>query len=71
MNPAYKHLQDKLKLGEFTIVQWIGLVLSILTMIVCGTVLCPAIGIHGKVALVMSMYVGFIFGGPIVAAGYL
>jgi hypothetical protein len=70
MNPAYKHLQDKLKLGEFTIVQWVGLVLSLLMMIVCGSAICPHLGIHGKVALVMSIYVGFIFGGPIIAAGY-
>jgi len=70
MNPAYKHLQDKLKLGEFTIVQWVGLILSVLTMILFGSVVCPNIGIHGKVSLVLSIYVGFICGGPIIASGY-
>lgn len=41
MNSAYKHLEAKLRVGEFTIGQWIGLFVGVTTALVWGMYLSP------------------------------
>lgn len=62
MNAAYKHLESKLKIGEFTIGQWAGVVLGVALMLAWGLYISP---FGSSITIATSVYVG---GIPIVAA---
>ena len=62
MNVAYKHLENKLKIGEFTLLQWAGLFLGVMAALVWGMYLSP---LGAYLTLTTSVYIG---GIPIAAA---
>lgn len=55
MNSAYKHLEAKLRVGEFTIGQWLGLFVGAVTAIVWGMYLSP---FGTSVTIFSSCYIG-------------
>jgi hypothetical protein len=55
VNPAYKHLESKLRIGEFTLLQWAGLFLGFMAAVTWGLYISP---LGGRLTLVTSIYIG-------------
>jgi hypothetical protein len=63
-NVAYKHLEQRLKIGEFTLRQWAGFFFGALAAVAWGLYLSP---FGATVSLVTAVYIG----GIPIAAAYL
>jgi len=59
MHPAYKHLNDKLKVAQLTIGQWVAVVFGVGIMLAWGFYLCP---FHGYFRTVTAVWLGL---GPV------
>lgn len=55
MNVAYKHLESKLKIGEFTITQWAGFFVGVMAALMWVMYLSP---FGAYITLVTSVYLG-------------
>lgn len=55
MNTAYKHLEAKLRVGEFTIGQWLGLFVGVVTALMWGMYLSP---FGTSITLFTACYIG-------------
>jgi len=66
MNPAFKHLEDKLRIGELTILQWAGVLIGVVVAGVWGTQLSP-FGTY--ITLITAFYMGGIPAAAAVMAG--
>lgn len=55
MNTAYKHLEAKLRVGEFTIGQWLGLFVGLMTALVWGFYVSP---FGTSITLFTAVYLG-------------
>jgi hypothetical protein len=55
MNLAYKHLESKLKIGEFTITQWAGFFVGVMAALIWAMYLSP---FGAYITLVTSVYLG-------------
>lgn len=62
MNPAFKHLESKLRIGEFTIAQWAATVAGLIAALVWGLYLSP---LGSALTMLTATY---LFGLPAVAA---
>ncbi len=62
MNPAFKHLEAKLKIGDLTIRQWVGIVLGALIGLVYADFLHP---FNTMLTLASAVYIG---GTPVAVA---
>lgn len=62
MNPAFKHLESKLRIGEFTIGQWAVIALGFIAALVWGLYVSP---LGSALTLLTASY---LFGLPAVAA---
>jgi hypothetical protein len=62
MHVAYKHLENRLKIGEFTVGQWAGLFFGVMAALTWGIYVSP---FGGYVTLVTAIYLG---GIPVAAA---
>jgi hypothetical protein len=67
MNLAYKHLDAKLRFGELTIGQWIGVILGLGTGVVWGLYLSP---LGELLTIVTSIYIAALPVGAAVSANY-
>jgi len=61
MNPAYKHLDAKLRIAELTLGQWAGIVVGVIVGLVFGLYLSPLGPIP---SLILAIYIG---GVPVAA----
>jgi hypothetical protein len=64
MNIAYKHLETKLKIGEFTVLQWAGIFAGIMAALAWGMYLSP---FGAYLTLITAVYLA----GVPVAASFL
>jgi hypothetical protein len=55
MNTAYKHLEAKLRVGEFTIGQWMGLFVGAMTALLWGFYISP---FGTSITLFTACYIG-------------
>jgi len=62
MNPAFKHLESKLRVGELTVGQWVAVALGFIAALVWGLYLSP---LGSALTILTSTY---LFGLPAVAA---
>jgi hypothetical protein len=62
MNVAYKHLENRLKIGEFTVPQWTGFFFGAMTALLWAMYLSP---FGAYITIVTAVYIG---GIPIAAA---
>lgn len=65
MNLAYKHLEAKLRIGEFTIGQWAGLIIGLLTAAIWGMYVSP---FGTQLTLFTACYIGALPVGAIFLA---
>lgn len=66
MNPAYKHLSDRLKIGELTVPQMIGLFCGLMGGLVFALYLSP---FSPYLTLAVSIYIASIPAGAVLLAG--
>ncbi len=62
MNVAYKHLENRLRIGEFTVLQWTGFFCGAMAALLWGMYLSP---FGAYITIVTAVYIG---GVPIAAA---
>jgi hypothetical protein len=62
MNVAYKHLENRLRIGEFTVLQWTGFFSGAMAALLWGMYLSP---FGAYATIVTAVYIG---GVPIAAA---
>ena len=55
MNVAYKHLESRLKIGEFTVIQWAGFFAGVMAALMWAMYLSP---FGAYVTLITSVYLG-------------
>lgn len=71
MTPAFKHLEDKPKMGPFTIGQWAIVSSGLIIIMVLATSVFPKFGLHGTIAFAFAVYVGGIPVGIVMLSSYL
>jgi hypothetical protein len=67
MNPAYKHLDSKLRIADLSMGQWFGLVLGLSVALLWGFQLSP---LGAYLTIGTSVYLGAIPAGAAILAGY-
>jgi hypothetical protein len=55
MNTAYKHLEAKLRIGEFSIGQWLALFVGVMTALIWGMYLSP---FGTQITIFTACYIG-------------
>ena len=67
MNPAYKHLDAKLRIAELTLGQWAGVILGALVGLFFGLYLSP----FGPIpSLILAIYLGGLPAGAVFVASF-